>query len=182
MKLKVPFYKSQLETDCGPVVLKMVLEFLGEKHSIQELSKKEKQLDSGLVWSLGIARAAKLLGFPTKLISITNFSHEENIEFYEKYKGDKGMLLLEKLKKEVKEMNIEIKNKDLSLKELLSYVSENSVPIVLVNWYSIVNKKGFTGHFLPITGHDSDFVYVHNPGLANAMPYLPIKKSIFVKA
>lgn len=181
MKLKVPFYKSIKDTDCGPVVLKMALEYLGEKHDLQELSQLERQLDTGLVWSIGIARAAQKLGFPVKIISITNFDHNENIDYYEKYRGDKGKLILEELKKEIKELGIETEEKDLSLQELFSFLTKNSIPIVLVNWSIIKGKPGYQGHFLVISGYDKENVFVHNPGIEKASAYMPIPKDLFIK-
>lgn len=64
--MKIPFYKSEKDIDCGPIALKMVLEFLGQEHTVKELSNLERQLDTGLVWSMGIARAAKKIGFSYK--------------------------------------------------------------------------------------------------------------------
>ena len=75
---------SEKNTDCGPVVLKMVLEYFGENHSIEEISRLEKRLESGLVWSSGIALASKKLGFPVRFASITNFIPED-IEYYINY-------------------------------------------------------------------------------------------------
>lgn len=183
MKIDVPYYKSVNETDCGPIVLKMVLEFFGEEYSFDEISKAERQIDTGLVWSVGIARAAKKLGFRTKMISQTNFRQEENdIEYYRKYASDNGMIVLKELADEIKKIGVEIEERNMSLDELLSYVAENSVPIVLVNWYVLAGKEGFSGHFLPITGYDEKYIYVHNPGLASAQDYLPLKRENFLKA
>lgn len=181
MKIKVPFYASKKDTDCGPMVLKMALAYLGEEHSFEELSKLELQIDTGLVWSLGIARAAKMLGFPTKIISKTNFSHDEDIEFYKKFKGDKGMLILNKLKKEIKKLKIIVEEKDLSLNDLLSFVSKDSIPIVLVSWNVLKNKEGFQGHYLILTGYNKKNIYVHNPGIEKAAAYMPIEKELFKK-
>lgn len=183
MKLNVPFYKSQTNTDCGPLALKMTLEYLGKKLSFEEISKKERQLDSGLVWSAGIARAAKIFGFPAKIISMTNFNQEtDDIEYYKKYSNDKCKIVLKELLEEVRKIGVEVQERDMPLKELLDYVSENSIPIVLINWKIVAGKKGFSGHFLPITGYDEENVYVHNPGLASPMAHFPIKRELFVKA
>jgi uncharacterized protein YvpB len=183
MKLSVPYYKSEKDTDCGPLALRMALAYLGESYTFKKISEEERQIDTGLVWSVGIARASKKLGFPTKFISTTNFSHEENdIDYYKKYSNDKAKIVLKELSDEIEKIGIEIQERDMSVEELLSYVSENSVPIVLVNWYVIAGKEGFSGHFLLITGYDEKNVYVHNPGLASAMPYLPIKKDVFLRA
>jgi len=183
MKLSVPFYKSKKDTDCGPLALRMALTYLGESHTFKKISQEERQIDTGLVWSVGIARASRILGFPTKFISTTNFSHEESdINYYKKYSHDKAKIILKELSEEVKKIGVEIQEKNMPLKELLSYVSENSIPIVLVNWYVIAGKDGFSGHFLSVTGYDRENVYVHNPGIASAMPYLPIKRDVFLRA
>ncbi|MBS3072647.1 peptidase C39 family protein [Candidatus Pacearchaeota archaeon] len=183
MKIKVPFYKSKKDTDCGLLALKMALAYLGEKYICQKIAKEIRQLDTGLVWSVGVARASKMLGFPTKFISTTNFSHEESdIDYYKKYSDDRGKIILKELFEEIKKIGVEVQERDMPIDELLSYVSENSIPIVLVNWYVISGKEGFSGHFLPISGYDEENIYVHNPGLASAMPYLPIKRNVFLKA
>jgi len=182
MKIPVPFYESEKDTDCGPLALKMALEYLGKTHNKAELAKQEKQLDTGLVWSVGIARAAKKLGFKVKFVSTSNFSHEENIDYYKKYANDKGKIVLEELKKEIKKINVEVIEKDMPLDELLSYVNVESIPIVLINWYVVAGKQGFSGHFVPVTGYDAENVYIHNPGLANPKPFMKISREIFKKA
>lgn len=78
MKLKVPFYRSKKDADCGPLALKMALAYLGENHPFNKIAKLEKQLSTGLVWSAGIALAAKKLGFPVKFIS-TNFGLKKTL-------------------------------------------------------------------------------------------------------
>jgi len=183
MLLDVPFYASTQDTDCGPLALKMALAYLGEEHSFNKLSKLERQLSTGLVWSAGIARAARKLGFKVIMSSTTNFTPEEDdIEYYKKYAKDKGMIILKELIKEIRTQGVEIREENMSLNELLHYVTEDSLPIVLVNWYVIAGKEGFSGHFLPVTGYDETHVYVHNPGLANAKAHLPLTRELFVKA
>lgn len=183
MKIEVPFYESKKDTDCGPLALRMALAYLGERYTFKKIAKEERQIDTGLVWSAGIARASKVLGFSTKFISTTNFNPEESdIDYYKKYSHDKAKIVLKELSDEVKKIGVEVQERNMSLKELLSYVSKNSIPIVLINWYVVAGKEGFSGHFLPVTGYDEENVYVHNPGLASAMPYLPIKRSIFLRA
>lgn len=183
MRIDVPFYKSEKDTDCGPLALRMALAYLGTRMSFDKISKEQKQLDTGLVWSVGIARAAKKLGFRTKFISTTNFNQDvDDIDYYKKYANDKGMIVLKELSDEIKYLGVESEERNLSIDELLSFVSKDSIPIVLVNWFVIANKVGFSGHFLPITGYDAENIYVHNPGIANAMAYLPIRRDIFLKA
>ncbi len=182
MKLKVPFYKSIKDTDCGPLALRMALAYFGENHTFEDISKQERQLETGLVWSVGIARASKIFGFKTKLVSTNNFSHEEDIDYYKQYSNDSGKIVLKELSDEIKKIGVEIEERNISLEELLKHVSRNSIPILLVNWFVIANRPGFSGHFLLITGYDKENIYVHNPGIANARAHLSIKKEIFVRA
>lgn len=84
--------------------------------------------------------------------------------------------------KEIKNLDVKIQKRNIFLKELLNYVSQDSIPIVLVNWYLIRGKKGFSGHFIAITGYDKENIYSHNSSIADAMPYFPIKRKTFLKA
>ena len=183
MKISVPFYKSKKDIDCGPSALRMALAYFGERYTLKKISQEERQINTGLVWSVGIARASKILGFPTKFISTTNFSHEESdIDYYKKYSNNKAKIILRELSEEIKKIGVDVQEKNMTLEELLSYVSKNSIPIVLVNWYIIAGKDGFSGHFVPVTGYDEENVYIHNPGIASAMPYLPMKRDVFLRA
>lgn len=183
MKLPVPFIQAKTDLDCGPLALQMVLAYFGKNYSIHEIAKAQKQLDTGLVWSAGIARAAKVLGFHVRFISSTNFDHQvDQIDYYKHYSHDKGMLTVKELHDELKQLQIPNEERNMSLKELLDMVTENSIPIVLVNWYVLARKEGFSGHFLPITGYDEEFVYVHNPGMASPQAHLPIKRERFKEA
>lgn len=180
MKLELPFFKSRTDEDCGPLALKMVLAYFGKDVSFEEIAEKERRLDSGMVWSLGIAIAAKELGHEVEFYSSENFSFDDNIDFYEKYADDCAMIVLEGLKRDADKLGILKGN--LSFKELLSNVTEDSVPIVLINWFVLAGKDGFSGHFVPVTGYDDEFVYIHNPGLASPMAHMPVRREIFRKA
>ncbi len=181
MKLNIPFHKSEKDTECAQRALQMVLEYFGEKHSIKELSKLTKQLPSGMTWTAGIARASKKLRFNTKIISKQNFSHEEdNIEYYKKH--IKEMSTLHELIKENKQLGIPSKEKDLSITQLTKLLTKNSIPIILINWNILTKKKNYQGHFVVLSGHDEKNIYIHNPGIAKAQAFMPIKKELFKKA
>ena len=182
MRINVPYFKSEKDVECGPRALQMVLSYFGKNLTLPEISQLERQIDTGLVWTLGIARAAKLAGLNSKVISMTNFSHDDEIDYYEKYKGDKGKIVLEELKKEIGELGVEVEERDLELTELLSFITRKSIPIVLINWYVISRKEGYSGHFVPLVGYDSENVLVHNPGIDRASPFMPLKKELFQKA
>ena len=182
MKLDVPYYASQQDTDCGPLSLKMVLAYFGKHHDVKELSRLERQLDTGLVWSAGIARAAVRLGFPVTFFTNTVDTTITENEYYTTYALDDARAILQQLTFEIKDAGVYVKQEDLTLQNLLSYVGEGSIPIVLVNWNLIRDKKGFSGHFLPITGYDEDNGFVHNPGVDKAAAHMPISRERFLRA
>ena len=112
MKIDIPYIKSKTDIDCGQLALKMVLEYFGEKREIKELTNLIRTLPSGLTWTIGIAIAAKKLGYKTTLISKSNFSHkDQDIEYYIKNAKDGGMKILYELLKESKELGIFPKEK-----------------------------------------------------------------------
>lgn len=180
MKLEVPFFRSETDADCGPLALKMVLAFFGRDVSFEEIARRERRLDSGMVWSLGIAVAARERGYKVEFYSSENFSLDDGIDFYEKYADDRARLVLEGLKREAGRLGI-LKG-DLSFDVLLEKVTAGSVPIVLINWFVLAGKDGFSGHFVPVTGYDEEFVYIHNPGLASPMAHMPVRRELFKRA
>jgi len=181
MKLNIPFYKSEKDIECAQRCLQMVLKYFKEKHSIKELSKLTKQLPTGMTWTAGIARASKILGFNTKIISKTNFSHSENeIEYYKKHA--KEMDTLHALIKENKQLNIPSLEKNLSINQLTKLLTKNSIPIILINWNTLAKKENYQGHFVVFSGYDDENIYIHNPGITKAQAFMPIKKELFKKA
>jgi len=66
MRLNIPFYKQENKTDCGPIVLKMVLEYLGGKYSREELMDLVDSGKSGITFTIGLAKTAAELGFETE--------------------------------------------------------------------------------------------------------------------
>ncbi|PIN89524.1 hypothetical protein COU57_06020 [Candidatus Pacearchaeota archaeon CG10_big_fil_rev_8_21_14_0_10_32_14] len=182
MKLPIPFIPSRKDTDCGLVAPMMAFQYFGKKYSFDNISIETKQLESGMVWSLGIARASAKLGYKTKYFSSSITDLHSDLDFYKKYANDKAMLVLKDLQEESSKLGVQIVEKSLSLEELLSFVTEDSIPIVLLNWFVISGKDGYFGHFVPLTGYDEKFIYIHNPGMKNPQEFMPIEKSLFQKA
>lgn len=182
MKLNVPFYRTEKDGECGPLALKMALSYFGEEHSFDKLSQLMRRTDSGMVWTAGIALAAKKLGFETRFVTLNYGSINEDLDFYKKYANDRAMLTLGEIKKEIRQLSIKVEEKNMDLEELLKYVSDNSISIVLLNWHILRGKEGFHGHIVPIVGYDADNIYVHNPGLLEPKDYFPIERRKFLEA
>ena len=183
LKVPVPLFTSRKDTDCGPLAVRMVASYFGVHKDFSELSTLCCQLASGMTWSAGLARAATLLGFSVSFYSMNHFSCEhDELAFYEKHKTDEAVVVLDKVSRELASLPLEIQKKGLTLAELLSFLSVDCVPIVLLNWNVVLGKEGFSGHFVPLVGYDDASIFVHNPGLHQPKMFLPIPRSVFIQA
>ncbi len=79
---------------------------------------------------------------------------------------------------------VKLEERGVDLEELLGKIGNNSLPIILLDWNVVKEErdKGYKGHFVPVVGYDEESIYVHNHGLNNPTPFLPIKRDIFEEA
>ncbi len=186
MKLKVPFYKQESKNDCGPTALQMVLEYLGEAHSKEELMDLVDSDKSGVTWTLGLARASAKLDFKTEFYSTCLGFNPLNycLDYYQKEadEASSSEQKLERLKIESHQLGVQMEERGLTLEELLSKISENCVPIILLDWNKIREKEGYQGHFVPVVGYDDENVYVHDHGEINPKEFVAIKRKVFDEA
>ena len=186
MKFKVPFYKQESKNDCGPTALQMVIEYLGEPHPREELMGLVNSDKSGVTWTLGLAKAVAEIGFKTEFYTTCLGFNAKNyqLEYYQKEADDSSSShqKLEKLRRDSHKLGVQMAEKSLSLKELLSKISKNCIPIILLDWSKIKGTSEFIGHFVPIVGYDKENVYVHNQGFHNTQAFLPIRRELFEEA
>jgi hypothetical protein len=184
MRLEVPFYKQTSELGCGPTALKMVFSFFGEDLHIGVIEEKAEVSKVNSVSTVQLAIASAKLGFKTKFYSTSVLFNEEHnkLDFYKKY----NLVDLEcskKLVEEAKGLDVDVQERSIPFKELISFVSKDSLPIVLLDWNVVKGvDKSYLGHFVPVVGYDERNVYVHNQGFENPTAFLPIERSIFDKA
>lgn len=178
MKLPVPFIENPAN-DCGPIALQIVLQYYGQDVSLERLKRLCRSQHDGVTMTLGIACAAQKLGYKTIFLSESlGQNNFEDIEYYQ-IMGDEDLEALAQLiKKEAYDLGVDMQEKTITLLELLKYLDEGTVPIVLVDWGTIAGKE-FTGHIVPIVGYDKKNVYIHQPGPANPTPFLRVEKSLF---
>lgn len=186
MKLGVPFYKQANETDCGPTALEMVLGYFGENHSREKLAELVEVDKSGVTWTIGIAKASAELKFKTEFYTARlglDPSHYD-LKFYQNEADtiDDSSKKVERLKKSAHVFGAVVAEKKLTLEEILSKISENCVPIVLLDWSKITPSERYQGHIVPIVGYDEQNVYVHNQGLKGTKDYFEIDRTIFEEA
>jgi len=185
MKLEVPFFKQTSLLNCGPSALRMVLAYFGEDPGIEVLEERTGIKEGKGILTIQIATAAASLGHRTDFYSKNILFNEENLklDFYKKY-SDMVLQQSKKWVEDARAAGVNIQERTLSLEELLSFVTKDSVPIVLIDWNIIKNKKekGYRGHFVPIVGFDEQNVYVHNHGLNDTQEFMPVARSIFDEA
>lgn len=185
MKLNVPFYRQTTPLNCGPVALKMAFSYLGVEIDTKEIEKAVGIKDGKAVSTTRLALASASFGFKTKILSNSLGIDLENLDldFYKKYAEENYVKEQEKLRQEAISKGVEMQEKTISIQELLSYLNEDSIPIVLLDWNIISKKFGsYYGHFVPVVGYDEENIYIHNHDLANPREFMSIKKEFFDKA
>ncbi|MFH1332026.1 MAG: peptidase C39 family protein [archaeon] len=185
MKLNVPFYKQTTDLNCGPTALKMALSYLGQDFDINVIEEKTDIKEVKFVSTIQIAIASAELGFKTEFFSenvLFDERHKE-LDFYRKY-SNMDLASSKKLLEKAKKLGINVDERVLSCEELISFISEDSIPIVLLDWNVVTGNKdkGYLGHFVPVVGCDDKNFYVHNQGFNNPSPFYPIEKRVFDEA
>jgi hypothetical protein len=183
MKFNVPFYKQTTPFNCGTVALKMVFSFLGKDFPIEEIEEKSRIKPGKMVSTLHLAIAALDLGFKIKFFSKYGDVNQENLEseFYKTFAENDYLQVVRNLIKELQSKGAKVEIKSIELSELLSYITEDSLPIALIDWNIIKSRKekGYYGHFVPVVGYDKENVYIHNHGFSDTQAFMPIKKQLF---
>ncbi|MFX0139969.1 MAG: peptidase C39 family protein [Candidatus Hodarchaeota archaeon] len=186
IRFKIPFFE-QGYNECGPICLKMVLEYFGEHHSELELKNLVESDSTGTTWAIGLVKAAASLGFKVDFYTTYLGVNPENYNLmyyvtqtdgYEKSKV-KVNKIIEIISKDPKVKLIE---NSLSLDEILKKINNDCVVISEVNWCTVIRENGYLGHFVLIVGYDEKNVYIHQILPGNPQPYFPIKRKVFNKA
>lgn len=183
MKLDVPFYPQTTGLNCGPTNLKMVYAYFGMDKGI-EYFEEAMAIEEGK----GVASSSILLAaakdFDVRFYSKSVYfdTNLMDLEFYKKFGSD-----VDKANKDLenaRKLGAQINEKTMSLGDLLSFVTETSIPIILLDWTVIEPKKGqgYQGHFVTVVGYDKDNVLIHNPSFNSPKEYQSIPKELFDEA
>lgn len=162
----------------------MVLGYFGDSKSTKFLEEKTLIKEGKGIYTIQIATAASLLGYRTEFFSKYLGVNSENLklDFYKKYAEE--FRDSDKIVLDAKLAGVKIHEKTLSLEKIISFLSKNSIPIILLDWNIIKHKreKGYQGHFVPIVGYDEKNIYIHNHGLSSPKKFMKISKKIFDEA
>ena len=89
---------------------------------------------------------------------------------------------VKKIVQRARKLGVKLYEKSISLNKILDQVTEESVPIILLDWNVVAEREGYQGHFVPIVGYDKENVYVHNQGIKSSEKFFAIKRDLFEKA
>ncbi|MEX0877393.1 MAG: peptidase C39 family protein [Candidatus Spechtbacterales bacterium] len=181
---EVPFFKQTTPLNCGPSVLRMAVAYFDKDLGIDVFEKATGTKEGKSLSTIQIAIAAASLGYGVDFYSTHPVFNPENeeLDYYQKYSDSDRGSSEERLER-AKENNVSVHEQSLELDELLGFLGDNSIPIVLLNW-SIVKGEdaGYQGHFVPVVDYDENNVYIHNSGFLDGSANMPIKREVFDKA
>ena len=185
MKFAIPYFKQTTKTNCGPTALRMALSYFKEDPGIKILEEKtELKKGKGLL-TIKMAMTAKLYGYKVEFDTLHLTLNPENLklDFYKNFLDNDSETSKNNLEK-ARSMGIILNEKSLTLKEILDKINQNCLAIILLDWTIILDRQDgqFRGHFVPISGYDDEFIYVHSPDIEKENKFLPIKIKTFEKA
>jgi len=166
MKINLPHVKQATNRDCGPAVLKSILAYFGKDISINEMyTIASVKPDEGF-WTIDLASLAKRLGFDSEFFTINLGVNSDNMTLYQGFTTSNTSDVQAKFKN-AQELGVKCSEESLSLDNILSKLSEDSIIISLVDWDVIFpnGQKKYRGHFIALCGYDDSKIYFMNPAI-----------------
>jgi ABC-type bacteriocin/lantibiotic exporter with double-glycine peptidase domain len=187
MRIEIPFIAQAPGTyDCGPTCLRMILQYFGEDHSLQEIQRLVDTDTSGNTWTSGIAKAAGELGFPTEFYTEKLGLNTENfgLEYYQRLSDgvENTQQKIQRLHAACREFGVGLHEQEMRSEDICGALGTDRVAIILVDWNKIEGKEGYKGHFVVLTGYDGTHVTVHQPGPREPTPHYRITYGLFDQA
>lgn len=185
--LPVPFIAQAAGSfDCGPVCVQMAMRYFGEDLSLDEIQHSADPDKSGNTWTIGLAKAAAELGCRTEFWTASLGMNPEHfdMEFYRNVTDgpQSSASKIERLAADCRALGVDLHERRIPLKELLSHITADTIAIVLLDWNRIRGKEGYHGHFVVVVGYDGTHVLIHNPGPTDPTPYQAIPYAAFDEA
>lgn len=178
MKLKFPHRLQESEYDCGPANLLMLCDYFDREEEMKDIKELMEYTEGEAIFTIEIATAASEIGLKSEFFTADPFADHEG-DFYEEHSREKTD---EELYREADEAGVEVEQYSFSMEELLDKVSENSVPVVLIDWNTLKDRdEGYQGHFVPIVGYSDSEIFFHDPSDENGN-YLKAERERFDRA
>lgn len=184
LRLEIPFYSGH-KFYCAQACIKMALKYFypHQEFTYKELAQKSVKHKKFGTFSVGLAKALAESGLDVSFFTSSlkqNNQKQSSIEYYKKYKN--FLRIADKLIDNSIKCGVIVEEKNFKLEEIIEFFTREYIMIPLLNWKVIKGEKGFQGHFVVISGMDSENIYVHNPGPNHPEPFMQLEKKVFYNA
>lgn len=192
-RLDIPYHQQGTEFTCGPSCLLMAMKTFNPKidasltHELQiwrEATTIFMTSGHGGCGPRGLALAAWRRGYKAEVF----LSHAEALFVDSVRNADKKniiKLVHADFESKLKQTNVKIHNKRLTLDDLKDVLKKGGVPIVLITTYHFDNNN--SPHWVTVTAYDDGFIYIHDPdqtgeheGVISRL-HIPIPEDQFMK-
>ena len=167
--IKVPYYRQTLEFTCGPAALIMAMQALDPGMKVNRELEITLWRESTTVFMtsgiggctpFGLALAAVHRGFKASLHTSSGADFFQD-SVRSPVKKEVIKLVQKGFIRELREHQVPISHKPVSLEMLQRRMADGAIPIVLISSYRIYGDKA--PHWVVVTGYDDRFVRVHDP-------------------
>jgi ribosomal protein S18 acetylase RimI-like enzyme len=194
-RLDVPYYQQGTDFTCGPSSLLMAMKTFDPSTELSLSHELEIWREATTIFMTsghggcgphGLALAALGRGYPVELyISHASPLFVDSVRSLEKKRIIE--LVHEDFERKVEEAGIEVHRKRLTLADLRGILDAGGIPIVLITTYHFDNNR--SPHWVVVTAHDDDFIYIHDPDQTTRENYegvisrvhIPIPEDQFLK-
>ncbi len=183
MKLVVPLVRQEKKShDCGLAGLAMILEYYGQKTSVEEIKKELHVYENLGTYAPQIGKYLINKGFEVEIVTLNPYlftlsmNHDEQITYFEELleraTTEKFIVPLQHFLDFLKaggKINIKIPD-ETDLREEISH--ERPVGALLTTNFLHNKKANFNFHFNIVTGIDEKNVFVNDPDMQGEQKYL----------
>ncbi len=170
VSLEVPHYPQTEEFTSSAACAMMVLKYMNRNFKLskeQEYSIWQEAVN-GSVWhgsKYGIAYALAKRGAKVKIISNTkDEGYDRKMAVYENVNLDTLTASFNEIKGKALSMNVEEEHSNaISINSIKKALSNNQLPIVLIDANSINPYLESSPHWVVVTGYDKDAFYINDP-------------------
>lgn len=168
-KLHIPYHQQGTEFTCGPACLLMAMQTFNPRlevnlsHELQiwrEATTIFMTSGHGGCGPRGLALSAWRRGYRSEIY----LSHSNPL-FVDSVRSPDKKKIIELVHKDfdqkIKETNIKVHKKRMTMEDLIAILQNGGIPIVLITTYHFDNNRA--PHWVLVTAYDDDFVYIHDP-------------------
>jgi uncharacterized protein YvpB len=166
---EVPHYPQSEEFTSSAACAMMVLKYINPKFNFKKENEYSiwQEAVNGSVWhgsKYGVAYSISKRGAKVGIISNTkDEGYDKKIAVYENVNLDTLNSSFNEIKQKSQSMNIEEEHSDITLNSIKKALSENLIPIVLIDASQVNTYLEPSPHWVVVKGYDKDAFYINDP-------------------